>query len=165
MRPIVLGILLIANAAAATTAATPAVAAPPRCHTNELSASLGRVDAGAGQRFTRLTLRNRANHTCRTQGWVGLRLVRNHGQPIPTRDVRVQGPSHRVVLAPGDRAATKLRWGAIPGPGEPQTGPCEPTAQHLRVTPPDETASLRLRWTSGPVCQSGRIEVTPLRHR
>jgi uncharacterized protein DUF4232 len=79
MRPIVLGILLIATAAAATTA-SPAVAAPPRCHTNELSASLGRVDAGAGQRFTRLTLRNRASHTCRTQGWVGLQLVRDHGQ-------------------------------------------------------------------------------------
>jgi hypothetical protein len=163
MRPIALGILLIASAAAA--AATPAAAAPPRCHTNELSASLGRVDAGAGQRFARLTLRNRASHTCRTQGWVGLQLVRNHGQPIPTREVRVQGPSHRVVLAPGERASTNLRWGAIPGPGEPQTGACEPTAQHLRVTPPDETAFLRLRWKGGPACQSGRIEVTPLRHR
>jgi hypothetical protein len=165
MRPIALGILLIASAAAAGTAVAPAVAATPRCHTNELSASLGRVDAGAGQRFARLTLRNRASHTCRTQGWVGLQLVRNHGQQVPTRDVRVQGPSHRVVLAPGERASTKLRWGAIPGLGEPQTGACEPTAQHLRVTPPDETASLRLRWKNGPACQSGRIEVTPLRHR
>ena len=78
---------------------------------------------------------------------------------------RSRGPSHRVVLAPGERAATKRRWGAIPGPGEPQTGACEPTAQHLRVTPPDETSSLRLRWKGVPACQSGRIEVTPLRHR
>jgi hypothetical protein len=40
MRTVALGILLIAGAAAAAT--TPAVPAPPRCHTDELS---GRIEA------------------------------------------------------------------------------------------------------------------------
>jgi hypothetical protein len=163
MRTVALGILLIASAAAA--AATPAAAAPPRCHTDELSGRLGRVDAGAGQRFVRLSLRNDGDRRCRTQGWVGLQLVRNGGQDVPTRVVRAEGPSRRVVLAPVERASTTLHWGAIPGRGEPQTGACQPTAQRVRVTPPDETTSLRLRWKGGPVCQSGRIEATPLRGR
>ena len=38
-------------------------------------------------------------------------------------------------------------------------------AQHVRITPPDEFTSLRIRWRGGPVCEQGRIEVRPLRHR
>jgi hypothetical protein len=164
MRTTVLGITVLAGALTAIAVPGAAGAASPRCHTSGLSAKLGRVDAGAGQRFVRLTLRNRSGHTCHTRGWVGMQLVRNHGQSVPTQVVRSRPPSRRVVLAPGQRAVTTLHWTVIPGAGEPQQSACEPTAQHVRVTPPDETTFLRLRWTGGPVCQSGRIDVTPLRH-
>jgi hypothetical protein len=159
--------LLIGGAVAGATAlaaAPGASAALPRCHTGGLAASLGRVDAGAGQRDVRLTLRNRSGHTCRTQGWVGMQLRRG-GHDVRTNVVREQGPSHRVVLRAGERAISSLHWTVIPAPSEPQSGACEPTARRVLITPPDEVSSLRIRWKGGPVCQRGRIDVTPLRHR
>jgi Protein of unknown function (DUF4232) len=156
----------VAGAAAVAAAPAPsaASAALPRCHSGGLSASLGRFDAGAGQRDVRLTLRNRSGHTCRTQGWVGMQLRRG-GHDVRTNVVREQGPSHRVVLRAGERAVATLHWTVVPAPSEPQSGACEPTARHVLITPPDEVGSLRIRWTGGPVCQRGRIDATPLRHR
>jgi hypothetical protein len=159
--------LAAASAAPAAPAASTTTAAPAalrRCHTGGLSASLGRVDAGAGQRDVRLTLRNRSGHRCRTQGWVGMQLRRN-GHDVRTNVVRVQGPSHRVVLDAGERAVTTLHWTVVPSPSEPHAGACEPTARRVLITPPDEVSALRIRWTGGPVCQRGRIDVRPLRHR
>jgi hypothetical protein len=164
MRRTALGLTFVTTVVLVAAAPGAAGAATPRCHTSGLSATLGRVDAGAGQRFVRLALRNRSGHACHTRGWVGMQLVRNHGHAVPTQVVRIQPPSRRVVLAPGERAVATLHWTVIPGAGEPQQSACEPTAQHVRVTPPDETTFLRLRWRGGPVCQSGRIDVTPLRH-
>ncbi len=91
--------------------------------------------------------------------------LRRNGRNVPTNLVRAQGPSHRVVLQPGDRAITTLHWTVIPAPSEPQSGACEPTPRRALITPPDETTSLRIRWTGGAVCQHGRIDATPLRHR
>ena len=161
---ILTGALLAGGAALCGVGAAAAAPQLPRCHTSGLSASLGRIDAGAGQRDVRLTLRNRSGHTCRTQGWIGMQLRRN-GRNVPTNLVRAQGPSHRVVLQPGDRAITTLHWTVIPAPSEPQSGACEPTPRRALITPPDETTSLRIRWTGGAVCQHGRIDATPLRHR
>jgi hypothetical protein len=158
------GALLAGGAALCGTSAAAAAPSLPRCHTSGLSASLGRVDAGAGQRDVRLTLRNRAGRTCRTQGWVGMQLRRS-GRDVLTNVVREQGPSHRVVLRPGERAAATLHWTVIAAPSEPQSAACEPTARRLLITPPDETRTLGIHWPGGPVCQRGRIDVTPLRHR
>lgn len=159
--------LLLPFALAALAAIVPATragaaAALPRCHTGGVAAHLGRVDAGAGHRFERLTLRNVSGHTCRTQGWIGMQLLHQHGRHVRTNVVRIGGPSHRVVLHPGERARTTLDWGAIPGPGDRQRIRCQPVASHVLITPPDETTSLRIRWKGGPVCEQGRIEVTPL---
>jgi hypothetical protein len=167
MRSSIVGAVLASGAAIAGVGATADAggAALPRCHTGGLSAAFGRVDSGAGQRYVRLRLRNRSGHACRTQGWVGMQLVRRHGRNVPTQVVRTQAPSHRVVLRAGERAVATLHWTVIPGAGEPQSGACEPTARRVRITPPDETTSLRIRWPDGVVCQSGRIDVTPLRHR
>jgi Domain of unknown function (DUF4232) len=163
-RTILTGALLAGGAALCGVGAASAAPPLPRCHTSGLSASLGRIDAGAGQRFVRLTLRNRSAHTCRTQGWIGMQLRRN-GANVRTNVIRAQGPSHRVVLHAGDRATTTLHWTVVPAPSEPQSGACEPNPRHVLITPPDETTSLRIRWPGGSVCQRGRIDVTPLRHR
>jgi hypothetical protein len=161
----VIPVVLVGCAAAAAGVSTSAGAASlPRCHTGGLAASFGRVDAGAGQRFVRLTLRNTSGHTCRTQGWIGMQLRRN-GHDVPTDLVRVAGPSHRVVLGAGERAVTTLHWTVIPSGSEPRTGACEPTARRVLITPPDETTSLRLRWPGGVVCGHGRVDARPLRHR
>jgi hypothetical protein len=160
-----------ATAAAAAIAVVPATAASshraaaavlPRCHTSGLAVHLGRIDAGAGQRDERVTLRNTTGHACRTQGWVGMQLRRN-GHDVATNVVRIDGPSHRVVLQPGQHARALLHWAAIPVGTE--TGPqCEPNPLRVRITPPDETAFVVKHWGGGPVCGHGEIDVKPLGH-
>ena len=153
-----------AGAATLLAAAPPAHARPRRCRADDLTARLGRTDAGAGQRFATLSLRNRAASTCRTYGYVGMRLRGQDGAKLPTNVVRVRHATAReVYLQPGDRAFTRLRWGAIAGSGETTSGPCEPTPARLEVTPPDDTHQLHTAWRAGPVCQHGRIETEPLR--
>ncbi|HEU4656420.1 MAG TPA: DUF4232 domain-containing protein [Capillimicrobium sp.] len=142
-----------------------AAAATPRCHTADLSARVGQVQAGAGQRQATLTLRNHSGHTCHTQGYVGLQLADARGRALPTSTVRVDGPAPKVRLRPGARAVATLQWGVIPAGNEPADGPCEPTPTDLLVIPPDETTQTAARWTQGPVCQRGRFEVGPLRRK
>jgi hypothetical protein len=92
-----------------------------------------------------------------------MQLVHHHGRHVATKVIRVGGPSGRVILHPGARAVATLRWSAIPGRHDRQSGQCRPTARNVLITPPDETTSLRRHWKGGPVCEGGRIEVTPLR--
>jgi hypothetical protein len=149
---------------AAVLAAGAASIVPPRCHTADLAATLRRGSPGAGQRYATLVLRNRSAHRCTVFGYVGAQLVGVSGRPLPTRIVRDRTRvPRRVTLAPGRRATALLHWAAIPGPGEPQRAPCEPTPRAIRITPPDETTQLTLRWRFGVVCERGRIEVRPLR--
>jgi hypothetical protein len=149
-------------ALAAVPAAAPA-ASTPRCHTADLSAKVGAVSPGAGQRNANLTLTNRSRHACRTQGYVGLQLVSVWGEKIPTSTVRTGGPAPLVRLAPGAKAVASLQWGVIAGGNEPVNGPCEHNPPELLVTPPNETRQITTTWTQGPVCQRGRFQVGPLR--
>src|SRR5207249_3912096 len=150
-------------ASLSTVAASGASTIVPRCHTRDLAAALKRGSPGAGQRYATLRLRNRSGHRCTVFGYIGAQLVGAHRRPLPTNVVRDRTRTpRRVTLAPGHSAATLLHWGAIPGPGEPQRGQCEPTPRRIRITPPDETTQLTVRWRYGPVCQHGRIDVRPL---
>ena len=149
---------------AAVLAARAASAVLPRCHTADLAATLKRGSPGAGQRYATVVLRNRSAHRCTVFGYVGAQLVDVRGRPLPTRIVRdrTRAP-RRVTLAPGRSATSLLHWSAIAGPGEPQRAPCEPPPRTIRITPPDETTQLTMRWRFGPVCERGRIDVRPLR--
>ncbi len=156
----------ISLAAAAALAALPAAASaasPPRCHTADLSAKVGAVSPGAGQRTATLTLTNHSGHTCRTQGYVGLQLASASGKKLPTSTVRTGAKAPVVTLKPDAKAVASLQWGVIAGAGEPVNGPCEPTPTDLLVIPPDERTQTAARWTQGPVCQQGRFVVGPLR--
>lgn len=62
-----------------------------------------------------------------------------------------------MLRPPGHHAGQAV----ISGPGEPQTGDCEPTAAHAAVTPPDETHSITVTWDSGPACDKGTIDQRP----
>lgn len=151
--------------AALTLLPATASAAPPRCHTADLSAKVGNVQAGAGQRQGTLTLTNHSGHVCRTQGYVGLQLADARGRAIPTSTVRVDGPPPKVRLKPGQKAVATLQWTVIASGREPVDGPCEATPTDLLVIPPDETTQTAARWTQGPVCARGRFEVGPLRKK
>lgn len=144
---------------AQTTPGQTTPAGPDRCHTSGLSASLGRPDAGAGNRYAVLSLTNTGTSPCVIFGYGGVQLLDAAGKPVPTRQVR--DPQHkplRVLLQPGGAADSTLHWSVVPSGSESTTGACQPTAAALLVTPPDETEPLKIAWNSGPVCQQGRID-------
>ncbi|MCW2951555.1 MAG: hypothetical protein JWQ48_725, partial [Conexibacter sp.] len=135
----------------------------PACRTADLAGALRGQQAGAGQRYATLVLRNRSTHSCHTFGYVGLQLRAKNGRNLPTRTERDRSPApKRLVLAPGAHAFAKLQWGAIADANEPQRYPCEPTARQLQVTPPDQTTRLTLSWSGGPVCSRGWFRVGAL---
>jgi hypothetical protein len=158
-------VALAATAVAAVPATgSPAArtASPPPCRTVDLSARLGRIDAGAGQRYETLALVNRSRHTCHTYGYVGMQFLDAHGRALPTQVLRDRTyRAHRVLLAPGARAVTRLHWTVIPGTSDPN-GRCGPAPRRLEVTPPDETTHLTIAWAGGAVCGRGQVSVTRL---
>jgi hypothetical protein len=148
-------------------AATPSPATPgqalPRCRTWDLAAQVRALDAAAGQRAGLLVLTNRSGHACQTYGFIGMQLIDSAGRPVPTSVVRVRQPPPAVLtLAPDASVHSVLTWGAVPGPGEPATGECEPAPAAAEVTPPDETTQIVIRWDLGPVCQRGGVTATGL---
>jgi len=163
--------LVAAAVATACLAAVPAVAvtaaqaAVPRCTVPQLRGALKNLQAGAGNRFGTLVLRNVSSRPCRLFGYPGALLRSRSGRAIPTDVVRDRSvrPVTVVLRADGGRAVSQWRWGAIPGRGEPTRGRCEPRPARIEVTPPNATRQLVLPWRSGPVCQHGRIEVRPMR--
>lgn len=130
-----------------------------RCHTADLTGQLQQRDPAAGNRYAILILTNRSARGCTIYGYGGVGLVDAKGKPVPTqqRRDRAHGPV-LINLPRGGKVSSLLHWGVVPGDGEPQTGQCEPTAAALLVIPPDETTSLRVPWTFGPVCQRGAID-------
>jgi hypothetical protein len=163
MRFIVVPLALAAVAAAVVVPVAATGASTPRCHTADLSARLGAVSPGAGQRNANLILTNTSGHTCQTGGYVGLQLTAASGKKLPTSTVRVAGTIKRITLKRGAKAVAPLQWGAIAGTGEPVNGPCEPTPSDLLVIPPNETTQTAAPWNQGPVCEHGQFSVSPLK--
>ena len=151
-------------ALAAVPAAAPARTAS-RCTVPMLLGKLRRPSAGAGQRYARLLLTNVTRRTCSLGGFIGAQLLDARNDSLPTRVVRdTRRRARTVTLAPGQSATTVLHWGAVAGTGDRQTGTCQPAPARIEITPPNATRHLVLPWRNGPVCQRGRIVVTPLVH-
>jgi hypothetical protein len=131
-----------------------------RCQTSQLRAALSSSDAGAGNRYLRLTLRN-VGPACRMSGWAGLQLEGSSAARVPTQTVRTGTPTAFTVPS-GGTATAQLHWTVMPTGSEPQTGQCEPLASQLHVYPPGQTTARTPAWTYGPVCGHGRFDVTPM---
>jgi hypothetical protein len=130
-----------------------------RCHTSELTGHLVTGGAAAGQRYATLVLTDTGGQSCTVHGYGGLGLVDAAGHALPTHQIRDASPAPTTaLLTPGRTVSSQLHWGAVPGPGDAQTGDCQPTAAALRVIPPDETDYLTVRWNLGPVCERGTID-------
>jgi hypothetical protein len=163
LRPMRTPFLIAAALGALAVVPSAATAAPLRCHTADLSAKVGSVDAGAGQRNATLTLTNHSGHTCATAGYVGLQLTTATGAKIPTSTRRAGGSTPTVTLKPGAKAVATLAWTVIASGDEPTDGPCEKTPTDLLVIPPNETTQTATAWTQGPVCAHGRFTVGALK--
>jgi hypothetical protein len=134
------------------TTPAPAPTGPSRCHTADLSVSLGQQDSGTGHTGLNVALTNRSTRPCRLYGYGGLQLLDAAGGRLPTEQARVAQPAPRLItLAPGASAYSGLYWAF-----SPEAAPCERSA-FLLVTPPDETQSLRTTFAQQ-VCYQGRIQ-------
>ena len=128
-------------------AATPAAPAKStRCHTSELSASVGPNSPGAGQENFALVLTNRSGRTCTVHGFPGLAFVNSADKQVSGNPARTGSPTAAVRLAPGRSA-----WAALSFTNPGITGASVVTPAAVRITPPDETASLKATWSGGPV--------------
>lgn len=109
------------------------------CTGSDLSGSFAVVpgSAGAGQISYQLTLTNTSQGSCFLSGLPDALLLDETGAALPTHVSPArsgQPAAARITLEPGASVHAQARFSPdIPGPGERQTGPCEPVATRLRV--------------------------------
>ncbi len=121
-----------------------------RCHTSDLSASLGGDDPGAGQENFSVVLTNTSGRSCTVAGYPGAAFTDGAGRQLGPDPSRAAGTPKVIVLAPGRSAWSALSF------GNPQvSGARAAKPSWLLVTPPDERESLRLRWAGGDVPIAG----------
>lgn len=121
-----------------TVTTTSAPASP--CAGAQLSGTFSEVagSGAAGQVEYRLTLKNTSPTPCYVFGLPQAQLLGASGAALPTHVAASQSGSSaaRIVLAPGHAAVTQARFSpSVAGSGDSQTGPCQPAASTLRVTP------------------------------
>ncbi|MEV6807960.1 DUF4232 domain-containing protein [Streptomyces sp. NPDC051132] len=133
-----------------------------RCHTAELKASVGADHPGAGQANFALVLTNTSGRTCTVHGFPGVAFVDGAGQAVTPDPERATGEAAgTVTLSPGGHA-----WSALTYANPAITGVTTVTPASVLVTPPDETAAIRVRWRGGEVSNTGKASVprvSPLR--
>ncbi|WP_405776224.1 DUF4232 domain-containing protein [Streptomyces sp. NBC_00859] len=125
---------------------TPAPAAVTRCHTSELSLSVGENHPGAGQENFALVLTNKSGHTCTVSGFPGLAFVDNRGSQVSVNPERTGSSGGQVKVAPGATA-----WAPLSFTNPEVSGAGKVTPPTVRVTPPDEKVALIVPWDGGPV--------------
>lgn len=153
-----------------TTTAGAGGAAPARgqrCGTAALSGAFTLVpgSAGAGSVVYNIKLTNTTSRSCTLYGHPGLLLLDEHGAALPTH---VQWNSKvaatRIMLAPHESASASARFSPnVAGAGDATSGQCQPTATHIKITPPDETTQLIAAVAPATsVCERGALSVSSL---
>ncbi len=137
----------------ALAAAAQGAGAGPRCRGGDLAGAIIDVQGAAGSEFGRVILINTSSRTCHMKGFASARLRDKHNQALPTHVTRDHSsPVKRVVLRRGAAAAFELRWSNVPS----GANPCR-AARWVRVTPPQSSSSVRVRFSAAP-CR-GDLEV------
>jgi hypothetical protein len=125
-------------ASTTTTGATSTTASgPAACTAGQLQASLGPSNAGAGQIYVPLILRNTGSTTCEVHGFPGVSLLDGSGNQIGQPATREGSEGAAISLAPGNVASATLHTtNAGIGPS------CDPASAQIKVFPPNQTADL-----------------------
>ncbi|MER6078242.1 DUF4232 domain-containing protein [Streptomyces sp. NPDC001833] len=130
---------------------TTSSAASTRCHTSELTASVGGNNPGAGQENFPIVLTNTSGRTCTVRGYPGAAFVNAAGTQLGPDPQRESGSTAATVtLKPGQSA-----WAGLTFSNPEISGAKTATPAALLVTPPDEKDSLKVTWKSGAVPVSG----------
>ncbi|MFC8427829.1 DUF4232 domain-containing protein [Streptomyces sp. NPDC057253] len=133
-----------------TPSAPRTTASGTRCHTSELSASVGRNNPGAGQENFPVVLTNESSRTCTLYGYPGTAFVDASGKQLGPDPQRSSGDAETVRLAPGSSA-----WAGLSFANPEVSGAATATPAALVVTPPDEEDPLKVTWKGGEVPVSG----------
>ncbi|MGW1621411.1 DUF4232 domain-containing protein [Streptomyces sp. NPDC002172] len=130
---------------------TTSSAASTRCHTSELTASVGGNNPGAGQENFPIVLTNTSGRTCTVRGYPGAAFVNAAGTQLGPDPQRESGSTAATVtLKPGQSA-----WAGLTFSNPEISGAKTATPAALLVTPPDEKDSLKVTWKNGAVPVSG----------
>src|SRR5690349_548150 len=97
-RSLTAGLLVLGTVVVGLGPTLRAATALPECSTKNLRASVGGQDAGAGNIYTTLVLRNVGHGACVTRGYPGVSLVDSKGHQIGKAAVRVAAPTKLIVL-------------------------------------------------------------------
>ena len=122
---------------AATGVTTTTKAGPPACTSGELQAELGPSDAGAGQVYAPLILRNTSSTTCEVTGFPGVSVLDGSGTQLGDPATRDGAEGGSVLLQPGGVASATLHT-----TGEGIGGSCQPASAQMKVYPPNQTAAI-----------------------
>jgi hypothetical protein len=110
---------------------------PPTCTSSQLEAELGPSNAGAGQVYAPLILRNVGSSACQVKGFPGVSLLDSSGVQIGQPATREGAEGTEVLLQPGGAASATLHT------TNQGIGPsCDPPSTQIKVFPPDQTEAL-----------------------
>lgn len=140
---------------------------PVACRPEDLDLRPVGTDAGAGQRWTTLALRNRGDAACLLEGYPSLGLE-GEGGALRTdlRLDRTPGPYYAqrdiapVTLDPNGEAYFDLGWTVVAGEIATEAEPCDAVTA-VRAGPSDADPTARTELEAAPC--NGRIRVTPVR--
>ena len=112
----------------------------PGCATSQLEAELGQTNAGAGQIYQPLVLRNTSSSTCTVKGFPGVSLLDGSGTQLGQPATREGNEGGEVRLAAGGVASATLHTTNQGIGGQA----CTPPSAQVKVFPPDQTAALTI---------------------
>ena len=146
---------------------TPSHAGGGTCTTAEMPSGTWRVvpaSEGAGHVAADIALQNTSGHSCTVTGFPGVSLLASNDHPLPTTVMKETAFTvTTVTVAPGAWVHSEMRYSAnMPGPGEPQSGQCEPTTVHALAQLPGDSAWAHITLDNPtPVCEKGQLQVKP----
>jgi hypothetical protein len=120
--------------------------------------------AGAGQIEYALTLANTSQTACYVRGVPKATLLGVSAAALPTHVTAAGGGGPtRVVLEPGASAVAHARFSPdVPGPGDSQSGACQPQAHTLQVSPNGGGVTDAAVRPATSVCEQGTLNFETL---
>lgn len=160
------------SGAASTTPSPDSTSAPTHapggaCTTSEMPSGIWKVipdSQGAGHVAADLAFQNTSGHTCTIAGFPGVSLLASNDHPLPTNVLKNTSLAVTTIkVAPGAWVHAEMRYSPnVPGPGEPQSGQCEPTAVHALGLLPGDSAWTHVTLDNPTtVCEKGELQTKP----
>jgi hypothetical protein len=144
---------------AGNTTSTTVVPVEDRCGVSQLRVASISSDAGAGNRYSTLSMKNVGTVECTVYGYPGVAAYVG-ARPVVTKSNRSSNsaPIETIHLSPQQEAYFQIHYAAVPTGSQEQ---CE-NADTLQVIPPDETTQLIVSVALNSLCPSSGLDVSSL---